>query len=127
MHPKITLRCELDNSGGLFKRGVLFKRTLQLKAVYSCFEICPKLVLNTFWLDLSRNVDPKLRHPFLIIFCISTTVFCFFSTCQARDHRKQAKINVVSHFSPSLGLNKPQWFRIFQIRLFLPMKQLTSS
>ena len=30
-----------------------------------------------------------------------------------QNHRKQAKINVVSHCFPSLGLNKPPWFWIF--------------
>ena len=43
------------------------------------------------------------------------------------NNRKQAKINIIFHFSPSLGLNKPPWFWIFEIRQFLLMKQLTSS
>ena len=41
------------------------------------------------------------------------------------NHRKQAKMyDVFQHF-PSLGLNKTQWFWIFRIHNFLPMKQLT--
>ena len=37
-----------------------------------------------------------------------------------QNHRKQAKINVVFHHFPSLGLNVNAWFCIFKIRHFFP-------
>ena len=33
-----------------------------------------------------------------------------------QNHRKQAKINIVFYHFPLLGLSKPPWFGIFQIR-----------
>ena len=33
-----------------------------------------------------------------------------------QNHRKKAKINIVVHCFPSLGLNKPPWFWIFKVR-----------
>ena len=44
-----------------------------------------------------------------------------------QNHRKEAKIVVIFYHLPSLGLNEPPWFRIFEICQHLPMKQLTSS
>ena len=77
------------------------------------------------WESQKKN-STKIGQPYIF----QWTKECFDLWKKAnlqvfQSHRKQAKINIVFHHFPLLGLSKPPWFWIFQIIQLLPMKQLT--